>query len=480
MTLQLGEAEIRLKEAAASGKIAKFEDTEDRAIRGEVIQILCCGGQPDWPVSPEGVRAEGCIIAGKLSLSNREVKQPLALRKAQIPGGIDLKNSRTRTIDLSGSRIGVSQAASETEEQASFYADKMCVDGDLLLNEATISGGCTITYARITGQFAANNATFENAGREAIGAQNCNCAGFSLDGASVTGICDISGAKIKGDFAVEGSTFNCPEGAAITAFSADIAAWFMRPLHVGQTIQPTRVHGMINLTHAHIARDLDLKGVQLRAGYHLAIAARSLVVKGSVFIEQGAKVDGGVRLGGADIKGQLRLTGSVITSTTLARRRSEDPLPPVPATAENPDSSEWTCHALDLSEAKIGHLVMPDTEETRPRGIIDLSRAQVGTFTDFKAAWPPKMDRARRSCDGRPCDRRGRDADHLILDGFEYEHLDNPDGLPAGETGPVAEARHDWLHGQSREDIFERLRPQPWRHLGKILSQQGYEDDARS
>jgi hypothetical protein len=176
----------------------------------------------------------------------------------------------------------------------------------------------------------------------------------------------------------------------------------------------------------------------------------------------------------------LRLTDSVITSATLARGRSEDPLPPVPTNAENPDSSEWTYHALDLSEATIGHLVMPGTGETRARGIIDLSRARIGTFTDFKAAWPPKVDRVSRSCDGRPCDAKGRDADHLVLDGFEYEHLDNPDGLPAGETGPVAEARYDWLHGQSRDDIFERLRPQPWRHLGKILSQQGYEDDARS
>jgi hypothetical protein len=237
---------------------------------------------------------------------------------------------------------------------------------------------------------------------------------------------------------------------------------------------------MINLTHAHIARDLDLKGAQIRAGYHLAIAARGLVVKGSVYIEHGTCVDGGIRFGGAEIKGQLRLTKSKITSARLARTRSQDPLPPAPAAAESPDSSEWTCCALDLSEAKIGHLVMPGTAETRARGIVDLSRARVGTFTDFKAAWPPKMDRVSRSCTGRPSDDDGRDADHLVLDGFEYEHLDNPDGLPAGETGPVAEARYDWLHGQSRDDIFERLRPQPWRHLGKILSQQGYEDDARS
>jgi hypothetical protein len=480
MTLDLNEAELRLKATAASGTVAKFAGPQDRTIRSEIIQMLCCGGQSDWPVSPEGVRAEGCIIAGRIDLSNREVKQPLVLRQAQISDGIDLGNSRTRTIDLSGSRIGKSQVAADAEEQAPFSAENMRVDGDLLLNETTISGGCTIAYARIAGRFSAKKATLNNAAGNAIRADSCSCLGFSLDGATLTGTCDISGARIKGDFAVEGSTFDCPEGAAIRAFSARIAAWFMSPLHVGETIQPTRVHGTIILTHTHIERDLDLTGAQLSAGYHLAIAARSLVVKGSVFIEQGAKVDGGIRFGGADIKGQLRLTNSVITSATLARNRGNDPLAPVPAATERQDSSEWTWHALDLSETKIGQLVMPDTEETRPRGIIDLSRARIGTLTDFKAAWPPKVDRASRACTIRPCDDHGRDADHLILDGFEYEHLDNPDGLPPNQTGPVAEARYDWLHGQSRDDIFERLRPQPWRHLGKVLSQQGYEDDARS
>ena len=94
MSLKLSEAELRLKVAAATGKIAKFDNVEDRTIRSEIIQILCCGVQPDWSISPKGVRLEGATIAGKLDLSNREVKQPLALRRALLPHGIDLNNSR--------------------------------------------------------------------------------------------------------------------------------------------------------------------------------------------------------------------------------------------------------------------------------------------------------------------------------------------------------------------------------------------------
>lgn len=206
--------------------------------------------------------------------------------------------------------------------------------------------------------------------------------------------------------------------------------------------------------------------------------------------------------------------------------------------------------SLDARDAKIGTLVMPRTRETRPQGIVDLSRAKVGTFTDFRDAWPDPVKRSSRACKGRACDEEGRDADHLVLDGFEYEHLDNPDGherpvpprlrypslrqaasrwmrttlpeLPPGRLWPIGGprsrgmgwvtwrrgwrigrvglrrllgafgfeppsraarrtwyARREWLHAQSRDDLFERLKPQPWRQLAKVLAAQGHEEDAR-
>lgn len=63
-----------------------------------------------------------------------------------------------------------------------------------------------------------------------------------------------------------------------------------------------------------------------------------------------------------------------------------------------------------------------------------------------------------------------------MLDGFEYQHLDNPDGN-AGGSSPAARIR--WLRAQSCDDLFAQLRPQPWRHLARILATQGYEEEAR-
>jgi hypothetical protein len=353
------------------------------------------------------------------------------------------------------------------------------VDGDLILDGAQVTGACQLERATITGLFVASGARFENSAADAINAKNCDCADFFLVNATVIGACDIAGATVKGQFAAEGATFDYPRGIAICASTAHIGSWFMRPRKdENKNGQPTSVHGTINLVRAHIAHDLDFQNVRLKAGHHLAISAREIVVEGSVYLWT-SKVDGGVRFRGADIKGQLSLTDSSITSAMLARKRSTDPLPPVPADANDSGTALWTSLALDLREARVGHLTMPERLDNRPQGIIDLSRARIGTFTDFKAAWPPKVDRKTRACVERPCDENGRDADHLVLDGFEYEHLDNPDGLPLGETGAVAEARRDWLLGQSRDDVFERLKPQPWRQLGKILAKQGYEDDAR-
>jgi hypothetical protein len=475
------EAELRLVEAAASGTIAAFKD---EAIRSELIEILCCGSRSDWPVSPEGVRLSGGTIVGQLRLANRDLAGPLSLQDANISQGIRLANARTKTVDFSKSRIGGALPPPDLEASIALDADRVHVDGDLILNGAQVTGACQLERATITGQFAASGARFENSAADAINAKNCDCADFFLDNATVIGACDIAGATVKGQFTAGGATFDYPRGTAIRASTAHIGSWFMRPgkdenKNENNNGQPTSVHGTINLVRAHIAHDLDFQNVQLKAGHHLAISAREIVVEGSVYLWRESKVDGGIRFWGADIKGQLSLTDSSITSAMLARKRSTDPLRPLPADADDSNTVLWTSLALDLSEARVGHLTMPDRLDNRPQGIIDLSRARIGTFTDFKAAWPPKVDRKTRACVERPCDENGRDADHLVLDGFEYEHLDNPDGLPFGETGAVAEARRDWLLGQSRDDVFERLKPQPWRQLGKILAKQGYEDDAR-
>jgi hypothetical protein len=126
---------------------------------------------------------------------------------------------------------------------------------------------------------------------------------------------------------------------------------------------------------------------------------------------------------------------------------------------------------------------MPHAAEDRAQGIIDLSRAHVGSYEDAAAAWPPPARGRGSDKRGRTSD--GRDIDHLVLDGFVYEHLENPAGQPGGEEPKAkgdrnaARMRRRWLEGQSSIDLDRHFKPQAWMQVARRLSAQGYHDEAR-
>lgn len=83
----------------------------------------------------------------------------------------------------------------------------------------------------------------------------------------------------------------------------------------------------------------------------------------------------------------------------------------------------------------------------------------------------------------------GRDIDHLVLDGFVYDHLENPTGI-IGTIGmgskvlprravSAARMRTRWLEGQSKEALDTHFKPQAWVELSRRLTAQGYHEDAR-
>ena len=123
---------------------------------------------------------------------------------------------------------------------------------------------------------------------------------------------------------------------------------------------------------------------------------------------------------------------------------------------------------------------MPQTVADRPRGIIDLSRAHVGSYEDTAAAWLPPLRGRRKGERGRSAD--GRDIDHIVLDGFVYDHLEHPTGTPAGTATPSdggCRACARWLEGSPTDDLDTHFKPQAWMQLASRLAAQGYHDDAR-
>lgn len=500
----LTEPERRLVAAARAGSVLVLG--KDEVLRAAVVRVLICDEYQAWPVAPEGVRVRGGRIEGCLACGYRTFARPVWLVDVDIPDGIDLRSGQTRTVSLDESRVG------------GINAQSVRIDGSLFLRKARIRGVCDVAGATVTGQFSAASASFENLSGDAINAHSSNMDGLLLRDATVKGVCDVAGATITGPFSAEGATFHNPHGDAISAHSSSMAGLLLRNATVsgvcgltGATItgpfsaeganfdnpngdaikaqdarigavslRPSGINpecgnvikGSLNFDRATITQHFEISGAFLLGGPLGALYAPGIEATGAFIVGHGTNAVGAITLAGGVIRGRLDLSGSRLVSLAAAGR----------AEGRRTADEMGLFVVLDLSEAEATQLVMPDPADgrwqkcERPRGIVDLSRARVGTFTDFSSGWPDPVDLSERSCPARARDADGRDADHLVLDGFEYQHLHNPDG---NAGGPADAARLRWLRAQSCDDLFARLRPQPWRKLAQILAAQGYEEEAR-
>lgn len=205
-------------------------------------------------------------------------------------------------------------------------------------------------------------------------------------------------------------------------------------------------------------------------------------------LSEGFETTGAVILDQAKIRGLCDLKGSKLVSAALASKEAAAQAKATPegAPAESPAVSptisgvegRYDEIVLSLVDATIESLEMPTVALERPRGVVDLSRARVGSYLDFAAAWPPEPG-------FRGWSKDGREIDHLVLDGFLYQHLANPSGAVLGASKTqtfegVGERRIGWLEGQDLAAIRDHFKPQAWVQLANRLAAQGYDADART
>lgn len=445
---------------------------------------------------------KAAILAAGLKLSG-----PLILRRARIAGEVALPRAQ-----LEAGIYG--EDAAITHDGAALNLESARIAGDVLLERASITGAIKMSNARIGGRIAGDGLTV-TARPDAVLAGGLNVAqGLSLAGAKITGSVWLEGADIGKVFRAEGLEVQGGE----TAIAADVIRiggnWDLaRSRLVGQVALPgADINGQLRMTEAHVyGTDLAIRGdgARIRGGCFLSRATVFGLVRfpaaeiNNQFRLRGAtlKVDHGPALFASassfgrdvELNGGFSATGAVVLDQVRIRGLldlKESRIRSVALTERTPQASvarhrghdhheRLGERALSLIDAEIDRLEMPEQAEERPRGIVDLTRAHVGSFEDYAASWPgPAMARSR-SADGR-------DIDHLVLDGFTYEHLANPSGA-AGLRGRhahredrVGERRIRWLEGQQACDVTEHFKPQAWVQLGERLAAQGYHDDART
>ena len=148
-------------------------------------------------------------------------------------------------------------------------------------------------------------------------------ARLELRGARITGMLDLSYARIEPAIALRDCAFDQPivlTEARLGALALDGSEFpgIEAPnLEVESDLELSRVRSSrtVNLTGAHLQRDLRLRGARLSRGedQQAALAADHLVVDGSVACDGGFEATGTITMAGARVNGAVRLDGAKIT-----------------------------------------------------------------------------------------------------------------------------------------------------------------------
>jgi hypothetical protein len=384
-----------------------------------------------------------------------EIGSDLILDGAIIKGGVLL--GRTRVIgELSGKGADITGVGQDW----AIAANGVIVGQGIALASARLHGGLMLAGARIEQGINASNVRIESSGR-ALEADTMHVGGnWIMRGGDLTGNVRFAGARIEGQVAFTECKIHGGGDLGIRADGAHIGGgWFM-----GRAT----IEGLVRFPSARLGNEMRLRGTRITVSSGPAVFAAGVSIAREFVLDGGFSTQGGIVLDRAEIDGTLDLTGSRIKSAALGRGGAAPQ-----KTHDEMLSARYDAVALSLVDARLDRLVMPETADDRSQGIIDLSRAHVGSYEDAAAAWPPPASRRTRP----------EQNDHLVLDGFIYEHLETPTGLPpqAGRAGRAGAAgmRILWLEAQSRNDLVQHFKPQAWVHLSRRLAAQGYHDDAR-
>lgn len=403
--------------------------------------------------SGEAFNARGVTVGSDLVLDGARIAGGLLLGRARVGGELSLRGA-----DVTGSGTDWAVAGAG-----------LIVDQGINLAGSKLTGGLSLAGARIGQGILANDITIDGPGR-AIEADVLHLGGnWIMRNGKLKGSVRLAGARIEGQVGFTACKIEGGGDLAIRADGAEIeGGWFM-----GRA----EIRGLVRLPAARVGNEMRLRDTKITVTSGPALFANGVRIARELVLDRGFAANGAVALDHAQVDGTIDLSGSRISSAKLARGDAPHHSNYDPVLDERYDEL-----AISLVDARADRLVMPHAAEDRPRGIIDLSRAHVGSYEDAAAAWPPPVRGRSAEKRGRALD--GRDIDHLVLDGFLYEHLENPAGQPG--DGPRAKREQNaalmrtrWLEGQSATDLDSHFKPQAWMQVARRLSAQGYHDEAR-
>ena len=207
-----------------------------------------------------------------------------------------------------------------------------------------------------------------------------------------------------------------------------IGAWIDGTLDLDCAAVPARLAIQRSRIETLIVRDARLRGLYMDGCcVEAGIAGDRLHGEGGVFLRNGFRATGEVRLLGAEIGGDLDCSGG---------------------TFGNASGSALSCDGAKVA----GGFFFREIEMLA--GGVGLYSCHVGTLVDDPASWAGVKG-------------------NLILDGFTYGRID---GDPAFVDAAL---RIAWLKSQCPDHLTTEFRPQPWEQLIKVLRETGHPNAAR-
>jgi hypothetical protein len=410
---------------------------EQAKIAGQVCLHNATIGSVAGP--PEALAAYGLAIDGGLDCVGLNARGSVSVQVAAITGSVDMDDAR---ISHPGQRALVADNASIGGR---LYCRGMAVEGETRMHNCHVAGAMVMAGARLdnpggvalsaggltvdggvffTGRFTAHGetrmigarlganltlaeATLSNPGRLAINLDRAKIGILHGADLSCEGQTSLIGTEIAGDLNLMGAELDT--GGAPQALAAEGAS-------IGGALILTDVHarGEVNLRTIRVGQRVLLMRARLDNPGETACRLSRAQVGADVFCDE-MTTQGGIRLAGATIGGELSLRQSRIHH----------------ATGIAVDAP--TLHARELSLRSAEPI----------QGLVDLSHAQIGILRDDPQCWP----------------------DQLRLDGLTYQALDPP--LPATD-------RLRWLARDPRGH-----QPQPYEQLASYYNTAGQPSQAR-
>ena len=459
-----------------------LEWKSDRFIRASLVRWLCIDAAARQFIDSSGIQVFGARLEGSLDLSQVSLTFPLMLVGCFFGEELNLLGANLRELNLQASHV------------SRIRGDHMTVKGNVFLRHGfKASGEIRLPQAKIGGDLDCSGAILNNPfnGTDGTG------TALRADGAMVDGMVRLDsqfqangrvafrGARIGGQLGCGGALFQNPPqllienapaglpeetGVALDASMARISrgAFFTNGF---------RAEGEVRLDGAQIGATLDCTGGTFinpgPEGFRntgCAFGAERIRVDGNAAFRDGFHAEGEVRLVGAQIEGDLDCSGGIFHNPSTVEEPTNNRALSAPNLSLKRNAYFRDAFQAEgdvsLAGAQItGNLECMnctvrgdiDLESVSVRGALwyavkagmvslDLMNAKVGALADAPQSWPSPG--------------------HLHLDGFSYARI-------LGGAPRDVESRLDWL---------ARMKPavrQPYRHLAKLLRDDGDDGGAR-